>query len=210
MANKNIIKILFFQIYFEDEAGRIYNNESIITTDNWNELKDTFFTQRMERYPANDTLQMKIDKELFILESIRTKKVFDDLINWYKEYLSNINIQSNPQEPTETPLFIENKFDRITPRKVEAFFKKELVDAGYLSIENLQKFLVTAFQEESVPAEKITFEKRIKAQDARDIFYRYYTVIAKAGNSNKMKYAELLGNHFEGFTAQKVFDNFAK
>ncbi|WP_166761967.1 hypothetical protein [Flavobacterium psychrophilum] len=131
----------------------------------------------------------------------------------FKKHLNSLLLLIPQQNQTDgVTSFTKNNFDpeNAKPKKVYDYFKKELVDAGYLSLEDLEKYLIMAFQDKTVPAEKFSFAKKIKVKDARDIFYRYYTVIAKAGNDNKMKYAELLGNYFTGFTAKKVFDNFAK
>ena len=72
----------FFKIYFEkqikdtdlsmfseDEVKkmdmnkviRILDNDGIITTENWNDRKDTFFNQRMETYKDSYTINEKID-----------------------------------------------------------------------------------------------------------------------------------------------------
>ncbi|HHT9079571.1 TPA: hypothetical protein ACT5CJ_002359 [Flavobacterium psychrophilum] len=104
----------------------------------------------------------------------------------------------------------ENNFDpeNAKPKKVYDYFKKELVDAGYLSLEDLEKYLIMAFQDKTAPSERFSFAKKIKVKKAHDIFYRYYTVITNAGNGNKMKYAELLGNYFTGYIAKKVYNNF--
>lgn len=128
-------------------------------------------------------------------------------IEWYNLKVKELNV--TPQE-YEIKLFIENNFDHVPPKRVCSYFKKELVETGYLSIEDLEKYLIMAFQDEKIQDEKFRFEKRIKVKTARDIFYRYYTVISKAGNTKKKVYAGLLGNYFTGFTTQKVFDNFAK
>ncbi|MCB5984619.1 hypothetical protein LIT13_13525, partial [Flavobacterium psychrophilum] len=114
------------------------------------------------------------------------------------------DIETNEPQQNQTDevtSFTKNNFDpeNVLPKKVFDYFKKELVDTGYLSLKDLEKYLIMAFQEKKVPDEKFSFANKIKVKDARDIFYRYYTVIAKAGNDNKMKYAELLGNYFTGF-----------
>lgn len=176
-------------------------------------------------------LEVDYDRALFEYLDITNKldadlKIEGKKISVFFETFYNrmVHIKANPkpkpQQPealdltsskeTTSKPFAKNNFDHVPVKRVLDYFKKELVDTNYLSLVDLQKYLIIAFQDKTAPVEKFTFAKKIKVKVARDIFYRYYTVIAKAGNDNKMIYAKLLGNHFTGFTAKKVFDNFAK
>lgn len=160
-------------------------------------------------YPT-DRESIHQEKEFFKFYIISLEKHLKTLADSLdKKQPKAINLNSTEQ--TEPALFVfKNKFDHVVPKKVYDYFKKELVDTNYLSLVDLQKYLVVAFQDMTVPKEKFTFEKKTNVKTARDIFYRYYTVTAAAGNNKKMIYAELLGNYFTGHTSQKVFNNFAK
>ncbi|GEJ35846.1 conserved hypothetical protein [Flavobacterium psychrophilum] len=149
---------------------------------------------------VNTTIFFEVENYLLALETIKFKKHLNSL-------LLLIPQQNQTDEVTS---FTKNNFDpeNAKPKKVYDYFKKELVDTGYLSLEDLEKYLIMAFQDKTAPAERFSFAKKIKVKEACAIFYRYYTVIANAGNGNKMKYAELLGNYFTGYIAKQVYNNF--
>tara|TARA_B110000238_G_scaffold190873_1_gene224485 strand:- start:78 stop:776 length:699 start_codon:yes stop_codon:yes gene_type:complete len=108
----------FFQIYIDTKTGnilddfkdvltadeikkldknkniRIKNNDSIITIDNWSELKDIFFSQRMETYNSSYTPNEKIKLELEALEKLPINKTdYKILKERYQKYLTNIKPQ---------------------------------------------------------------------------------------------------------------------
>ena len=108
----------FFQIYIDTKTGnilddfkdvltadeikkldknkniRIKNNDSIITIDNWSELKDIFFSQRMETYNSCYTPNEKIKLELEALEKLPINKTdYKILKERYQKYLTNIKPQ---------------------------------------------------------------------------------------------------------------------
>lgn len=79
-------EILFFQIYFETENGKDYNS---LNSENWDNLKDTFFTQRMKKYKSNYTQIEKIKLELERLENLKINKTDTKVLKErYKEYLN--------------------------------------------------------------------------------------------------------------------------
>jgi hypothetical protein len=94
---KKLKDLNFFQIEVIEDIefeGKIYknikqrNNNSIITTDNWNELKDVFFTQRMESYKPSYSIIEKINLELETIENLTIDKTdYKILKDRYKSFL---------------------------------------------------------------------------------------------------------------------------
>ncbi|WNH10497.1 hypothetical protein [Thalassobellus suaedae] len=100
-----------------------------------------------------------------------------------------------------------NNFDQIEATKVyECFYK--LVERGYLLKEDLESYLILAFQDKTQPKEKFTFSNK-HIGNITAIFYKYYTEVDSPHGKQK-QYAELLGEYFKGFTTQRVINNFAK
>lgn len=103
----------FFQIDLVDNLeykGKTYkeqkqrNNNSILTPENWEQHKETFFTQRMATYKDSYTLTEKIKLELSALEKLSINKTdYQILIDRYKAYLRQkqdlIPQQSDKQKP---------------------------------------------------------------------------------------------------------------
>ena len=97
---KGFFKILIIEDLEYD--GVIYknkpqhNNKSFITPDNWNNLKDVFFQQRMEKYKDSYTEQQKINLEfdkILLLPLINDD--FKVLADNYKKYLIFKNKDDN-------------------------------------------------------------------------------------------------------------------
>lgn len=96
--SKSLSDINFFQIYFETNNGKEYNNLSIINPENWDNLRDNFFTQRMEKYKESYTQTEKINLEIEYLENLTINKTdYKILKDRYKEYLKSK--QTPPQQP---------------------------------------------------------------------------------------------------------------
>lgn len=127
------------------------------------------------------------------------------LLSWLKESIIEEDIeQKNKQEFT-----FENKFDKTKPNDIYEYFNSKLVEKGYLSKVDLQKYLVCAFQDETPPKNRLTFSK-IHRGNIRNIFYNYFHKIATNSYGRKIEYAKLLGEYFNDFDTKKVFDNFEK
>ena len=100
-------------------------------------------------------------------------------------------------EPQEFSTF-ENKFDSVNESKVLEYFTKNLVDKKYLSKETLNNYLKQAFELETPPAEKFSFEKAGKMDNVKSVFYKYYQ-LAQSPYGKQPKYLDLLKNYFVGF-----------
>lgn len=95
--SKSLSDINFFQIYFKINNNKEFNNDSFIKPENWDNLKDIFFTQRMEKYKSSYTQNEKIKLEIEDLENLTINKTdYKILKERYKEYLKNK--QNLPQQ----------------------------------------------------------------------------------------------------------------
>jgi hypothetical protein len=101
-----------------------------------------------------------------------------------------------------------NEFDHVPTEKVYNYFKVELVDTNYLSLDDLDKYLIKAFQEKIKPAEKFVFKGDFSIGIIVNIFYRYYKDIMQDRHGSKDEYCRLLGEYFNGFDTDKVNGNF--
>ncbi len=144
-------------------------------------------------------------------EKIKQIETMIDFVNNKLEHYQNIHsIQKEFDENfNNKPFNFENNFDNVDERRVYNYFNESLVKRGYLSDKGLENFLILAFDKTKLPEEKLQFEKKHIGK-IRKIFYKYYTEMNNDIYGNKMKYAELLGNYFNGFDPSKVYDNFDK
>lgn len=125
------------------------------------------------------------------------------------------DIETNEPQQNQTDevtSFTKNNFDHVPPKKVYDYFKKELVDTGYLSLEDLEKYLIVAFQDKTVPAERftITYNRSSTPTKIKKIFYKYYEKIAQDKHGKMKYYCGLLGEYFNGFNTDKISRNFNK
>ena len=128
----------FFQIEVIADLefeGKIYkdikqrNNDSILTPENWEHHKETFFSQRMATYKDSYTLAEKLKLELLSLEKLPINKTdYQILKDRYKAYLEQKQAlppqqtEKQKPEPKETELSERIKkhfgfFNRNCPRK---------------------------------------------------------------------------------------------
>ena len=121
------------------------------------------------------------------------------------EKLKSLNLDTD----LETPFEFINNFDKVDKNKIYKYFKDNLVLKGYLSEIDLERYLITAFQNKTLLSEKLSFKKN-NIGKITNIFYKYYYELASKPHGEKTKYAELLGNYFVGFETKKVKNNFAK
>jgi len=112
---EQIADFSFFQIEVVADLefeGEIYknvkqrNNDSILTPENWEQHKETFFSQRMATYKDSYTLAEKIKLELSSLEKLPTNKTdYKILKDRYRAYLEQK--QALPPQPIiESPFSV--------------------------------------------------------------------------------------------------------
>ncbi|KAB1156087.1 hypothetical protein [Flavobacterium luteum] len=94
--SKSLSDINFFQIYFETNNKKEFNNDSFITPENWNNLKDVFFKQRMNNYKLSYTQKEKIILEIETIENLTLNNTdYKILKERYKEYLNELLAKQN-------------------------------------------------------------------------------------------------------------------
>jgi len=98
MKHKTIKKKLAFFNFFQittvadlEYNGEIYkdvNNRNMVTLENWEQNKETFFTQRMATYKDSYTLEVKIKLELSRIEKLPINEIdYQILKDRYKAHL---------------------------------------------------------------------------------------------------------------------------
>jgi hypothetical protein len=150
-AAKKILELLadfnFFQIEIIADLefnGKIYkdtaqrNNDSILTPENWEQHKETFFTQRMATYTDSYTLAGKIKREVLRLEKLPINKTdYQTLKDLYKSYLEQK--QALPPQPTET------KAEQTIPKTFkELFYNPENAEPCLKILSELQPPVIDA------------------------------------------------------------------
>ncbi len=115
---KNIKTFTFFQVYVIADLmvdGVIYpnitqrNNDSIVTPENWESLKDTFFEQRMETYKDSYSTPEKINLELKLIDAMQIESADYTVIRErYRQYLTDWTITKPTKQ--EEPITFESLF----------------------------------------------------------------------------------------------------
>lgn len=126
------------------------------------------------------------------------------------EYINSISSSKTPQQAEPEPNYFNNCFDNVLPSDVYKHFKAGLVDKGYFTEPELNKYLIVAFEIGTFP------EVRFKLKNVRNkkiieaVFYNYYRNVAGKIHGTQKNYAALLGEYFEGYKTSTVSSNFAK
>lgn len=141
----------------------------------------------------------------------------DKGIDYYKQYykrvislINNIEYGNEPTVLIEKELSFENNFDHISTDEVYSFFKKELVEKNYLSEEDLHRFLTSAFHKCKPPKKRFKINGSPTRKKIRSVFYKFYEEVASKPYGQQRRYAELLGEYFEGYKTKNVQSNFSK
>jgi len=219
----------FFQIEVVEDLefeGKVYkdvkqrNNNSILTPYNWEQHKDTFFNQRLEKYSESYTVKEKINLELKCLENLYTNTTdYEILKQRYKDFLqSKIDSPQETPEPQEKPqpgktetanFNFTNNFDDIKEADVYNHFKK-LVDKRMLTNEELNEYLLKAFQEKTPPENLFKLNNPRSKSEVRKVFHYYFKSIAQSPHGKQSQYVRLLTDYFEGYKFQTTKTNFSK
>jgi hypothetical protein len=211
----------FFQIWVISDLefdGKIYrnekqyNNDSILTPENWEQHKETFFTQRMAIYKDSYTLSEKIKLEVSGLEKLRINKTdYEVLKERYKSHLEQKQALPTQQIETETkqPNFTNN-FDNVTTVEIFEHFNAGLVEKQYLTEQELNEYLKAAFELKTIPETLFTIKDAPNKAAIEAVFYKYYKNVAGKVHGKQKQYAALLGDYFEGYKTTSVSTNFSK
>ena len=213
---KKIADFSFFQVYIDTKTSnriddfkdvltadeikkldknkviRIKNNDSIVTVDNWSEIKDIFFSQRMETYNSSYTPNEKIKLELETLEKLPINKTdYKILKERYQKYLTNIEPQQQKNnEPDEVKKELHNnifkgnafeiwqsmfdKFKITESKRTDIDFMFEVMKYNNLIYDNIkyvdiQNWINNVYE---ISFDKIKFTNhKAKSNDKRLIIY---------------------------------------
>jgi len=216
LANTNFFQMKVFADLEID--GKIYkykeqrNNDSILNPKNWEQHKETFFTQRMAMYSDSYTLAEKLKLEVSRLEKLPVDITdYEILKDRYKSYLEQKQALPTQQKETitEQPNFTNN-FDNITPVEVLEHFRTGLVEKQYLTEQELNEYLKAAFELKTIPETLFAIKDAPNKAAIEAVFYKYYKNVAGKVHGKQKQYAALLGNYFEGYKTTTVSTNFSK
>ena len=213
-------KTLAFSIFITPESHTYGDDSSLINSIEDPYLKDgsNIFRERRHLYlPLKEEI-LKNDKATSNLqESINTKKIiFNKIIVFLNEKKSEIKtLQQNSnlgdiRFKENIKFTFINNFDNVNNVNVYNYFKKELVDKNYLSLEDLEKYLKLSFEKKKLPKAKFIFKQNRTLRVIRIIFYNYFKNIAYKPNGRQSEYVKLLTDYFQGFEYEKVKNNFNK
>ena len=176
----------------KNKSVRIKNNDGIVNVDNWSELKDIFFSQRMETYNSSYTPNEKIKLELEALEKLPINKTdYKILKERYQKYLTNIEPQQQKNnEPDEVKKELHNyifkgnafeiwqsmfdKFKITESKRTDIDFMFEVMKYNNLIYDNIkyvdiQNWINNVYE---ISFDKIKFTNhKAKSNDKRLIIY---------------------------------------
>ena len=144
----------------------------------------------------------EIEKETTSMNKKPDQTIKDTRIQM-EEVNSKPEIQASEKE-------IKNNFDDLKIEIVIEHFKNGLVEANYLNEADLLKFIQLAFEKKEIPRIKFHFKNVRTVGRIRKVFYLYYKEKAGHPHGEKLKYAALLGDYFEGYNTKTVITNFHK
>jgi hypothetical protein len=214
-----------------------YNNESEFEKALYKVNTDIFFrdliARRVEiinkiRVPIIKDIPEIIKTEYRLFSRNKTKTENENWLNHTYNFIININDLSRFIGKSDTVAFLDwydtmimsnatvnekgfdfkNIFNNAKPETIYKYFFDKLVTKGYLSKEDLESYLISAFQEKTLTSKKILFSNK-HIGNITSIFYKFYESSENTHGKQK-EYAELLGAYFLGFDTQKVMNNFAK
>ena len=231
MNNKEILNNLkaftFFQIIvtadheFEGEVSKNkkhWNNDSVLTPENWDHHKATFYNQRFDKY-KNEGLpkDMIIEEELEFVESLPNEnKKYKRLKRLYTRYLKALSSQPTTNQKPELNGVEQNKvnftnnFDAVDENEIYRYFYDKLVKKKMLTEAELNKFLKSAFQEKTPPKKRFKLKNVPTKGKVISIFYKYFKDEAQRPHGKQEQYASLLGEYFEGYKTSTIKTNFSK
>jgi hypothetical protein len=117
---------------------------------------------------------------------------------------------SNVVEKEKLTFKFDNNFDSVEPQEIYKFFREKLVDKKHLTLENLEKYLILAFQEKTPPKPLMKFDNVTTKKKINTIFYTYYHDIAQKPHNRQTEYAELLGKYFHSYYTETIKSNWSK
>lgn len=171
-------------------------------------LQGTFESINLNPQNYKAELRTKLEKTLIEWIEIFEKQPID-----YLYYNTNPEALPPQKSQTETKLETQpftNNFDNIKPTEINKHFKAGLVEKGYLTEEELNEYLKTAFELKTIPETLFNIKNAPKKATIEAVFYTYYKNVAGKIHGKQNQYAALLGDYFEGYKTTTVSSNFSK
>ena len=186
-----------------------------ITSSNHIEIADdieNFKVQKNELNIYNITIRYKETQEIDPEDRFSNTINYGIVLNIIAQFEKKLNPKKNisliiNEDKSLNSIKFTNNFNHLTPEEVKKYFYENLVERKLITLEVLNLYLISAFDNQSPPIKKfkITFntvEKVIK------IFHLFYKNESSKPFGKRLNYVKLLGEYFEGFTTKKVSNNF--
>jgi hypothetical protein len=164
---------------------------------------------RIFSQPDETTQEMKYD-EYITMSFEDSEKIREG----YKIFLNTIrgkdveNVQSDNDWKKYYKEF-KNNFDKVEPSVVFKHFYNGLVKTKCLDTKSLNEYLKLVF-EDADKRQKFKLKDTGKKQKVINVFYKYYKDVSLNIHGKQRRYAELLGEYFEGYNTNDVYTNFSK
>ena len=178
------------QLEHLDEQLAHLKNVLNICTDLQADMLEHLIAYYPNEYETKQAELKKIHPNSIVLKSIKTKPIEQ--------------IKPDPEAFT----FINN-FDNIPSIDVYNHFQ-QLVKKGYLQEQELREYLHHAFELQVIPKTLFKFKHTPTKQTVYLVFYTYYKEVAGKPNRKQGRYAELLGNYFEGHETKIIKTNWGR
>lgn len=166
--SKSLSDINFFQIFFEINNNKEYNNDSFIKPENWDNLKDIFYSQRMEKYNSSFTQIEKIKLELEDLENLNINETdYKVLKERYKDFLNILLLKLLEKTDLNNTSTTDNYLGQPTNENANLFF--EFLCEHYRPEDKTQVKYVNILYYLKNDAEKKHFIYKVKQKDYKKL-----------------------------------------
>ncbi|NJN24750.1 MAG: hypothetical protein HC819_01525 [Cyclobacteriaceae bacterium] len=127
-----------------------------------------------------------------------------------KERIKKLNEFNSPPIQKVHRIDFTNNFDEISVEQVYDHFKEGLLETNYLTSDELNIFLKSAFELKEPPTPLLTIKNSPPKNKIMKVFYEYYRDLAAKPHGRQKEYAGLLGNNFQGYDTDNISSNFSK
>mgnify|MGYP006076802309 CR=1 FL=1 len=132
------------------------------------------------------------------------KKVIDDFTSQETQYPK----YCEPKKEIANFQF-ENNFNSEDIGKVYQHFKRGLVDKGYCEINDLEKFIKVAFEDEKPLVNKVKLIGEYK-REIKNLFHSFYKESQYHKGKCASLYGRLLSENFDGYKLNELITNWSK
>lgn len=150
---------------------------------------------------------ISVSKPIELLYNLSELFVQLHRLEMFRDFLHD---ESSPPQQETLSFEFKNNFDEVEIKDVYDHFKKGLVKKGYLTEDELPKYLKAAFELKTIPKNLFKIKDAPKKSTIESVFYQYYKNVAGKTHGKQKQYAALLGDYFEGYKTSNVSSNFSK